>query len=245
METPGLILAGVVGACVGSYTATAALRQVRAQQSWRGRSSCDACGVRLSFARTAPVISFLQARGACADCGARIDPAHLAGELAGVGIAVSAVAAASMGRAIVLVVLGFALLAASLVDAKTRRLPDLLTAMVAASALVLRGLQGTDAVLEGVAAAIIAFVLLEALRRGFLALRGQPGLGLGDVKLLAALALWLGVATPWALVLAAVLGLVIAVARPSADGRIAFGPCLAGAGWLVGLYLEISFRSLG
>jgi leader peptidase (prepilin peptidase)/N-methyltransferase len=67
---------------------------------------------------------------------------------------------------------------------------------------------------------------------------GEPGLGLGDVKLLAALALWLGLATPWLIAAASLLGLLLmAITRPK-DGRLAFGPAIAVSAWTIGIIGE-------
>jgi leader peptidase (prepilin peptidase)/N-methyltransferase len=80
---------------------------------------------------------------------------------------------------------------------------------------------------------MILLALRELRRRR--ASDGDPGLGLGDVKLFAGLALWLGAATPWALVAAASLGLVGWTLGGRGSGRIAFGPALAAGSWAVGV----------
>jgi leader peptidase (prepilin peptidase)/N-methyltransferase len=237
---PALIAATLGGACVGSYSATAALRMAREEQSLFGRSACDSCGVQLGFLRTIPVLSYAHASGACASCGGRIDPWHLAGEVVGAVVVMTASLAAGLASAIALSLLGFALLAASIVDIKTHRLPNFLTLCVASCGVVLASLKGPDALWVGLASAVLTFVLLEALRRGFLHWRGAAGLGLGDVKLVAALALWLGPATPWAIVLAAFGGLAAVALRPLANNRLAFGPFLASAAWIVGVVLELA-----
>jgi leader peptidase (prepilin peptidase)/N-methyltransferase len=231
-------LAGLVGACAGSFAATAVVRAQRAEPFLRGRSHCDGCALSLGFAETLPVVSFAWLRGACPACGARIDPLHPVGEISGALIAASAVAGAPNARGALFAVLGLVLLASALTDARTRRLPDLLTLTIAALGLAAATLRGEAALITGLVASAAGFLILEGVRRGFLALRRRPGLGFGDVKLVAALALWLGAATPWAVALAAALGLAaLLIARP-ADGRIAFGPALAAGAWVVGLSLE-------
>jgi leader peptidase (prepilin peptidase)/N-methyltransferase len=74
-------------------------------------------------------------------------------------------------------------------------------------------------------------------------LRGRDGLGLGDAKLLAALAAWVGLNDlPLILLLASCLGLAaagigaLAGKRMTAATAIPFGPFLAAAGWLLWLY---------
>jgi leader peptidase (prepilin peptidase)/N-methyltransferase len=73
-------------------------------------------------------------------------------------------------------------------------------------------------------------------------MRGRHGLGLGDAKLLAAAGAWLGwAALPSVVVIAAVLALALALAQAlgcaklALTGKLAFGPHLALAFWLVWL----------
>jgi leader peptidase (prepilin peptidase)/N-methyltransferase len=147
----------------------------------------------------------------------------------------SAFATAPLSRALLLSTLGSALLIAALCDAKVRRLPDSITVVIALAGGVLCALQSWEALALGAASASVTFVVLEGVRRGFLKYKGQPGLGCGDVKLLTALAVWIGPHTPWLVVAASILGLVATVLRPSADGRLAFGPFIAVAAWVIGI----------
>ncbi|HUO23356.1 MAG TPA: A24 family peptidase [Caulobacteraceae bacterium] len=230
---------GLSGPCLGSFAATAALRRADGGQAIVGRSRCDSCGVGLRYADTVPVISYLRLRGACGACGARIDARHVAGEIAGGVIVLSAFAvAASPTRAVLLSALGLTLLASAVHDLKTKRLPDAFTLALAVLGAGLAVLRSAQDLWEGMIAGAVAFVGLEVLRRAFIRFRGKPGLGFGDVKLLAALALWLGLLTPWAMAAASLGGLIAALIRPQADGRLAFGPWIAAAAWCVGLSRE-------
>jgi len=234
-----LIAGTLVGACLGSYAATTAVRMARSEQAVAGRSRCDACGVALGFARTVPLVSYVGLGGACADCGGRIDPAHLVGEVGGAVIVLSALLVAPPVTAALLATLGLVLLTSALVDAKTQRLPDALTAAVALIGLILAAQRSMTDLAIGAVAAAITFVVFEAIRRGFLLSQGKPGLGFGDVKLAAALAIWLGITTPWAIAAASAVGLVaMAVVRP-ASGRLSFGPAIALAAFAIGLIREV------
>ncbi|MFL4470159.1 prepilin peptidase [Tateyamaria armeniaca] len=83
--------------------------------------------------------------------------------------------------------------------------------------------------LVGAAVAYLAFAALGAV---FFQITGQDGLGLGDAKLLGAAGAWLG---PWDLpLLVAVASFgALAFAALTRQRRIAFGPWLAGAFWVV------------
>jgi len=234
-STPVVTLAAaLVGACLGSFATTAALRSLRTEQVLAGRSRCDACQTPLGFVATTPIVSYLALRGACRTCGARIDPVHLVGEVGGLLIAGMAFALVEPSRALLLTALGLVLLTTSLIDLKTRRLPDGLTLAVALIAIGLAATGTAGALTTGLVAAAATFLLMEGLRRGFELFRRRPGLGFGDVKLLTALALWLGVATSWTVALAAIAGLAAAALARPADGRIAFGPLVAGAALVLG-----------
>jgi leader peptidase (prepilin peptidase)/N-methyltransferase len=226
-----ILFAALVGLCAGSFIATAAIRFTKGAGYIAGRSYCDGCGQGLGFSETLPVFAYISQRGSARCCNATIDPLHLVGEIGGAGIALVAVWAGSWLSGLVLAGLGAVLLTLALIDLKTGRLPDRLVAAVAILSLVTAVLAGEDRLLVGTAAAGLSFLILEGVRRGFFRLRRRGGLGFGDVKLVSALALALGALTPFAVVLACSLGLVQAIVFRPGDGRIAFGPAIALAGF--------------
>lgn len=232
---PLLALATASGLALGSFAVTGGLRAASGDSALSGRSRCDGCGVRLSFWQTTPLFSYIRARGACTACAAPIDRWHPAGELLGAAVCLTALLVAPLPRALALAALGLVLLAASTVDWKVKRLPDVLTAAVAAIGAGLALAQSAGALVTGLASAMLSMALLQAVRLASRRRRGDPGLGLGDVKLVGALALWTGAATPWMVLAAALAGLaMMALLRP-ADGRLPFGPAIALGAWIVGL----------
>lgn len=234
-----LVVAGLAGLALGSFSVTGAVRYERAGPT-RPRSACDRCAAPLGFAETLPVVSYLRQAGACRSCGGAIDPIHLVGEVAGCAVLVSAMFAEDPRRALLMAALGLLLIASGAIDWRTQRLPDRLTIAMAGLSAALAWTASPSRLLEGLAAAGLTLAILLGLR----AVRGRfaadPGLGLGDVKLLAALALWLGAATPWAVALAAVFGLLLGRIGRDADGRIPFGPAIALGAWCVGVASEVS-----
>lgn len=238
--TPMLaVSAPLLGAIVGSFAATAGLRWARGEQALTGRSHCDACATPLGFGQTVPIVSYVRLGGACAHCHATIPPTHLAGEVVGALLALTCVAVLPIGSAMLVAGLGMVLVCAAVADLSGRRLPDLASLLAALLGGVLALHRGPAALSAGLVAAMLTGTVLLLLRRSFAALKGDPGLGLGDVKLAVALALWLGAATPWALAAAGALGLIQVRLSKSFDGKIAFGPALAAGGWAVGLALQV------
>lgn len=229
-----LALAASVGAVAGSFAATAALRSVRSEGALRGRSHCDACRVPLGFAQTAPILSYLLLGGVSACCRRRIDPVHLIGEAAGALAFLAAFALFPPAPACIAGALALVLVAASVIDLKTWRLPDRLNAAAAvlAGALAVQ-LQGWAGLLLGLACAAAAYLVLQLVRAIFFTARRRHGLGGGDVKLLAAMALCVGPGIAPSLAAAAMLGLAAFLIVRPADGRIAFGPALAASSFAV------------
>ncbi len=226
--------AGVGGLALGSYATTAGIRLARAENTASGRSHCDSCGVTLSFSRTMPVVSYLWSKGACSTCRAIIDPTHLLGEVLGAAILLFAAALGDPVRGSLLAILGLLLLTLAVVDARTLWLPEVLLGAVSLVGVALAALRSVGNLELGAIAAAVTLLVTLAVR--WMSARGgkAPGLGFGDVWLLSALALWLGLATPWLVVAASLLGLVAFVV-PGADRRRPWGPAICAAGWAIGM----------
>ena len=89
------------------------------------------------------------------------------------------------------------------------------------------------------AGAALGGLILFALRWVWFRLRGVEAIGLGDVKLAAAIGFWLGpFDLPYAILVAAVAGIALATlagrlgTSGAADGRLPFAAFLAPAAWL-------------
>ena len=128
--------------------------------------------------------------------------------------------------------LGAITAAISLIDLRFFRIPDLLSLPLIPLGLMAAHLAKAPLVPRLWAMAGV-WLLLTLLQRLFIALRGRSGLGSGDVKLMAAAAVWLDPSVLPAYVLAAAAtGLGDALLRRAGfQGRIAFGGHLAP--WLV------------
>jgi prepilin signal peptidase PulO-like enzyme (type II secretory pathway) len=123
------------------------------------------------------------------------------------------------------------LVALTIIDARSYRLPDILTlpliGLGVLQAFVLK-LSWVDSLI-GAVIGYAAFVVIEI---GFKKLRGKDGLGRGDAKLLAAGGAWCGWSGLPLIVLIGSFMALIALLFPSfrrrsESGRIPFGPFLA------------------
>ena len=235
----GQVLAVLAGLALGSYAVTAAIRFVRLEPSSSGRSRCDGCGTSLSFAQTVPLLSYFRLKGACSACGGRIDRLHLIGEFGGAVVLSTALLLHDPLRMALAGLLGLTLLVSAVIDLKTQRLPDRLTAVIAVLAAGLAYEAAPWRLAIGAGLGLALALALQAVRVLRARAGRDPGVGLGDLKLIAAVSLWLGAAAPWMLALAAGLGLVAAaIVRPQ-NRRLAFGPAIAVATWIVGVSVEL------
>lgn len=121
------------------------------------------------------------------------------------------------------------------IDGRHLIIPDSLNVLLAISGLVHLYMQSRlVAIPSALLAAALVAVFFLGLRFAYLKLRGQAGLGLGDVKFLAAATLWLSpLGLPWLVLFASISGLawhIVLMARnqpASWTQRVAFGPHLA------------------
>jgi leader peptidase (prepilin peptidase) / N-methyltransferase len=134
------------------------------------------------------------------------------------------------------------------IDVRDGIIPDWLNLAVAALGLVRIMMTGDlTAACEALGEGIIIGGVFWLLRRLYFAYRGIQGLGLGDVKLLAAAGIWAGiVGIPMVLLIGTVTALacagVMQLSGRALTGRtsLSFGPFLAG-----GLVLTAGFQQLG
>lgn len=144
--------------------------------------------------------------------------------------------------------LGLLMFAIAVVDARHFIIPDPLTALAFALALVNAGFSEWDPVIESVLMAVVrgtvVAVAFLALRVAYRRIRHRQGIGLGDVKLGGVAGAWLGWTTiPIAVEVAAFAALAIYIllqvigGRPiRSTGRLPFGCFFGPAIWLGWLF---------
>ena len=232
MRILGTILAALFGLAFGSFLNVCLSRWPQGESIVRPPSHCRACGRTLVWWENIPVASWLVLRGRCRTCGARIGARYIAVELAvGALWAVQAwrffhtihspgsyldiTLASTAGKAL----FDWLLVALAALDAEHLWLPDWLTlpgiALGFAMTTFFSPLDSSwwphaqtlqQAAFDSLLAVTFAFVLMLAIRWLYWLVRRKEGLGLGDAKLMALLAAWLGL--PGAL-LAFFLGVVL------------------------------------
>ena len=252
------VFAGVLGLVLGSFANVPIHRWPRGGTvAQPRRSSCPSCGQPIAPRDNIPVASWLLLRGRCRRCNASIPVRYLLVELAtGALFAAAVVVWWPQPYLAAVLVLVWSLVVATAIDLEHRIIPNRLTLRLP---LVLLPLLVVAAAVDGawvdLRRAVIAAVALPLamflLSEGFRLLRGQPGIGMGDIKLAPSLGLAVGylgglelVVFGYATVIVAVLvalGL-LAAGRAKLASRIPFGPYLAVGALLPVLAQEPSTR---
>jgi leader peptidase (prepilin peptidase) / N-methyltransferase len=227
------LIAFVGGLIAGSFVTAVAHRVPRGLSIAGPRSQCPACGAQIAAYDNVPVLSWVLLRGRARCCGARIAPLYPLTELT---VAILFVATVLVYRddpanAAIGIVFVTMLAAITLTDLERQIIPNkiLLVGAIACLAIALP----TD--LAGMPERLIA----AAAAGGFLflvALAYPGGMGLGDVKLMATMGLFLGRAVAPAFLIALLAGSLVGLAllaRHGSEARkmaIPFGPFLAFGG---------------
>ncbi|MBI2187865.1 MAG: prepilin peptidase [Acidobacteria bacterium] len=233
MDASVISIFAVLGLAVGSFLNVCIYRLPRRESLLWPASHCPSCGRPLAWYENVPLVSWVALRGRCRTCRAPISPAYPIVE--GATSVVFAGAALVYGLTWLLAVrllFASALIVLFVIDLRHRILPNAITLPGIAAGFVASWFlpPGWISSLIGiVAGGGVLLLIAEAYYR----VRGQEGLGMGDVKMLAMIGAFLGwPLTVLTLVLASFAGSVVGVAliasrRGSMQAALPFGTFLA------------------
>ena len=225
------------GLVTGSFLTVVAHRVPLGVSIVGPRSRCPDCGTQIAAYDNVPVLSWIALRGRSRCCGERISVRYPLTELA-LGLLFAGVALdlrddpAEMALGLMLV---STLVAVTLTDIERRVIPNAILGVSAAAGLLVAALTDPASLPERLLAALAGGTVLLAA-----ALAYPRGMGMGDVKLVAVMGLYLGKALAPALLVAFAAGSLagaVLLVRDGAEARkraIPFGPFLA-LGGVVGL----------
>jgi leader peptidase (prepilin peptidase) / N-methyltransferase len=228
------IFFGLCGLLLGSFLNVCILRLPAGESVVRPRSHCRQCNQPIANRDNIPLLSYLLLRGACRTCGSRISWRYPVIELATCTLFVMCCLQFSPSRlAGCWALLCFFLLGLAVMDAETLLLPDLFTLPGLLAGVVFAALHpglkgagwawGTALGAAGwsLLAAATAAAALLLIAGAYWLMRRRMGMGLGDVKLLAMLAAWLGLRqTGLVLFLAVVAGALYGLATILVNRRV-------------------------
>lgn len=251
------VFAGVLGAALGSFANVPIHRWPRQQTvTDPKRSACPSCGALITARDNLPVLSWLALRGRCRSCDAAIGARYLAVEVV-TALLFAGVAWVHHDQLLLLgtlLIFTWAMVVATAIDLEWRIIPNRLTYPLPLALLVPLAVHAamTDTfadlrrgVIAGLAIPLGMFLLSELFRL----LRGQAGMGMGDVKLAVSLGLVVGylgglqlVAFAYATIISAVLVAMTLVlsGRAKLASRIPFGPYLAAGAMVTVLFPDAS-----
>jgi leader peptidase (prepilin peptidase)/N-methyltransferase len=231
--------AGLVGLVVGSYLNVVIHRLPHGRSTVRPGSRCPACGAPIRARDNLPVVSWLLLGGRCRDCRAPIPVRYPLVELAtGLAFAGAVLRFGWTADAAAAAVLAALLVALGAIDLDHFLLPDRLTLPGLALGLAFQAAAPGGSLVAGLRGALVGAGVLLVLAGGWELLRGVEGMGLGDVKMLAMIGAFLGVAgTLVTLVAASFAGALAGLAlvargRGGLQSRLPFGLFLAAGGLL-------------
>jgi leader peptidase (prepilin peptidase) / N-methyltransferase len=241
-ELPYWFWAGVaaaLGLTLGSFLNVVIHRLPRGESVAFPASRCPSCGTPIHAYDNIPVFSWLLLRGKARCCGAKISPRYPLVELIGglCGLAVlqkvlaDTPADAPLWHSLALfwayLVLGLGLLAAIFIDIEFMLLPDEITLGGAALGLATASLRHVGWTESLVGAAVGFIIVWLPFHLVYQLLRGHPGMGLGDAKLVMLSGAWFGwKGALFALLAGAVQGTVVALAVLAVKGRIEEPPAV-------------------
>jgi leader peptidase (prepilin peptidase)/N-methyltransferase len=234
LPSPWLTFVAIaLGFLFGSFLNVVIHRLPRGQNVAFPPSSCPSCGARIAAYDNIPVVSWLALRGKARCCGAPISARYPLVEAIG-GLLAWAVLVllieplpghTPLGMVLLQFclhfALGLALVAALFIDLEYMILPDEITlggTLLGLVTIPFRDVSWSEALLG---AALGFFVVYLPFYHGYRLLRGQPGMGLGDAKLLLLAGAWFGwQGALFALCAGAVQGTLAALAVLVVKGRI-------------------------
>ncbi len=209
----------LAGLTFGSFLNVCISRLPRHESVVRPRSRCPQCLTPILNRDNVPLLSWVLLRGRCRSCGARIPVRYPLVESVTAGLFLLSYFEFGLTvRGVASAVLCWLLLGLAATDAETLLLPDALTLPGLVLGVVYSGLRYRDslgtgfqwgAAGESLLWAVCAAVLILLIRGLYWLVRRREGIGLGDAKLLAMIAAWLG---PWQAGLVLFLAVVCAAA---------------------------------
>ncbi len=254
----------IFGVCVGSFLNVCIYRLPKEESLIKSNSHCMSCGTPILRRDLVPIISWCCLKGKCRACGAKISPRYTVVEaLNGIGWLIIAINQDMMGsgtgfKAILYSLVFSALVVVFFMDWDTQMISTYVVIFIAVLGVIkfLLGLEAINLVFNssslhhyiiGAFAASVPLLLIALISK-------ERAMGMGDVYLMAAAGLFLGVhrivaALFIGVVLGAIGGLILK--RINGESKFAFGPWLSLGifismlwGWdIVNIYMN--FTGLG
>jgi prepilin signal peptidase PulO-like enzyme (type II secretory pathway) len=229
----------IFGALIGSYLNVLILRLPKAEDTVTKRSHCTACGYQIKWYENIPIMSYLMLKGRCSECGTKISWQYPIVEIVTGILAVYLMPQNFHLNAIINFLVHFAIGCAFIchfvIDIRTQLLLDKINIFL--FTLIFFYSLYSFGVIHLVLGAIIGFGFPLLVTWLFYKIKGQVGLGGGDIKLYGILGLYLGATGIihnifLSCFLGSLVGIsLIALKKLDRSTPIAFGPFILIAGF--------------
>ncbi len=238
----------VFGAIVGSFLNVVIYRVPLRRSIVSPGSSCPGCGTSIRWYDNIPIVSWLALRARCRACRAPIALRYPLVELAAGLLAVGTFYRWGLtAAALEILVFSWVCLGLALIDYDHQILPDVMTYPLILFGVGMSFAGGVTWWLDSVIGAAFGALLPIAVIVLYKLIRGEEGMGWGDVKFLAGIGAVVGLAgCVWVLIVGALLGALVGLAlmvlgRGTAKTALPFGTFLSLAALLY-LFLPPAWR---
>lgn len=223
-----LLLSFVFGTCVGSFVQCVTERCLKGE-SVTGRSRCDACHTKLKCYDLCPVVSWLVLHGKCRYCGADIPKSAVFVEvLMGVLYAYAGDSYGLSAFTVLFWCVSAVIVSLSIEDIHQLTIHDVYHVLLVMIRVIYAIVVKESGFVLFIIEAAIVTCFMFCLARAMQCLLHKVCLGMGDVKLLGDIALFVGLqGTMSVCALASFVALIVACTLRKA--KLPFGPFLGGA----------------
>jgi leader peptidase (prepilin peptidase)/N-methyltransferase len=206
---------------------------------------CNVCCNPLHLIEKIPLFSYILMKGRCKFCDNLRTPIYFFSELSSLLVLITILSTSKsliFSQFILFYSMALFLIGLSIYDILTKRLPDMATLpfllLGLSQSYWLHNIDFQDSVFGAVAGGLITALVATAYHK----LRGNIGIGWGDVKLISAFGAWIGwQLLPLFILFSSVSGILfillrlIALRRSNIREQIPFGPFLCMSGWIIWL----------
>lgn len=203
------------------------------------RSHCPHCKHAIPFWLNIPLLTYIIKQGKCAFCHTKIAFRYFLVEMLTAFLSVIVfLRYGATPQTSILLILTWGLIALAFIDFENQFLPDPITYTLLWLGLLVSTNHLFISPKSAIFGAIFGYLFLFCIAKGYLLLRKQEGMGLGDCKMLAMIGAYVGITALTNVILLSTLSallvsvLLLSTKKIEFNKAIPFGPFIAIGGWV-------------